>query len=511
MSDDVHRQSRWILRALEWDEPRARYPNVWAQGMPVAVLAAGPMASRLRLWDLVAVYSPASTRHTERSDRFVGLSRVTALRVAHAPDLAWIELETAHRFSPPLDLADAPRRVLLCCDPGWPETDVVLFRRVFDAAVQGGWTPRPSEREEEATAARTAARTRGDRAQAPGPPPDTAEAEAFVPSAAEPVAQLAHAATSPVASAVHGSATAEAVLAPPEEPQVRAEPRRRHKGPTPHGRRFGGVDYSGEMRDPRDGTWLAVLELREDRLEVVRLEPTGRSGLEGILRNADSALPGVEAIGLDFPFGLPLPFAESLLGGPFGEQGWWMLARRLERMSRPEFLMALHGFRDAHGEIKRVTDEAAGAFSPLHRINPDLGPMTYHGIRMIAEERSRFAIRPFESAQGRLLLEVYPGGFLRKSGVINGSPKGGRASTALAALPRLDRLPVDIGEPHLDRCQRVRDALDAVLAARCAAAAVLGGEADDAAADLAPDDAPRVRKEGWIYGLRDVPRVLPRG
>ena len=56
-------------------------------------------------------------------------------------------------------------------------------------------------------------------------------------------------------------------------------------------------------------------------------------------------------------------------------------------------------------------DEHAKAFSPLHRVNPDLGPMTFHGIRMIAKGRSRHALRPFESAKGRLLFEVYPGTF----------------------------------------------------------------------------------------------------
>ena len=51
-----------------------------------------------------------------------------------------MELETAHRFEKPLDLGESPRRVFLCCDPGWPEREVQLFRRVFDAAVAAGWS-----------------------------------------------------------------------------------------------------------------------------------------------------------------------------------------------------------------------------------------------------------------------------------------------------------------------------------------------------------------------------------
>jgi hypothetical protein len=37
----------------------------------------------------------------------------------------------------------------------------------------------------------------------------------------------------------------------------------------------------------------------------VRLEPTGRGGLQSRLRDADTDLQRVLAFGLDFPFGLP--------------------------------------------------------------------------------------------------------------------------------------------------------------------------------------------------------------
>jgi len=43
-----------------------------------------------------------------------------------------------------------------------------------------------------------------------------------------------------------------------------------------------------------------------------------------------------------------------------------------------------------------------------------------------------------------------------------------------------------------------------VLAARCAAAAVLSGETDASPEDLAPGRGEQVRREGWIYGLRDL-------
>ena len=49
------------------------------------------------------------------------------LRRADDPAYGWIDLETAHRFDPPLDLGESPRRVFLCCDQGWPDRDVALF------------------------------------------------------------------------------------------------------------------------------------------------------------------------------------------------------------------------------------------------------------------------------------------------------------------------------------------------------------------------------------------------
>jgi hypothetical protein len=418
-------------------------------GMPVQMMVFDTVVARLRLGDLVAVYHPASQKHQERSERFVGLSRVTGLRRAPQRGFAWVDLETVHRFKPALDLGEAPGRVFLCCDPGWPERDVALFRRVFAAAVDTGWQPAREDRE-----------------------------------AAPPAVQSAPA--------------AEETEVPAPAPRPSARPLA-----APTGRLFGGVDYSGDMRDPKERTWLALAELHDDRLRLFRLEATGRSGLEAVLRDPDAALLRAEAIGLDFPFGLPVPFAEALLGGPFPEEGWWSLARHFERLTRAKYLIALQEFRDSQGEIKRLTDERCGAFSPLHRVDPDLGPMTYHGIRMIAEDRSRYAIRPFETARGRLLLEVYPGAIVRRLTGLPEDAENGRLGAVVKALGESARLPVEMDAAQQHRCLSSRDALDAVIAARCAAVAVLSGEVDRTPENLAPGEGERVRREGWIYGIDD--------
>jgi len=455
-NEEISRRSRWMIRAMEWDDQRARYPNIWYEGMPRNILAFDRVVSRLRIGDLIAIYYPASQKHSERAEKFLGLSRIIGLRLADQSGYAWIDLVTEHRFEPPLDLKQNPRRVFLCCDPAWPGPEVQLFRDVFEAAIGAGWKPRADDAEAAAGAPIGIA---------------GAQEEAEQPPEAEPT--------------------------PAPAPTPALEPQ-------PGDRFFAGVGYGGDMRDPRDATWLAILLLRDDRLNILRVEATGRHGLQNYLRDPDRSLMNVEAIGLDFPFGLPIAFAESILGCAYPEEGWWALAKKLEKMSLPDYLVALQEFRDESGELKRLTDENCEAPSPLQRSNPDLGSMTYHGIRMIAEGRSRFAVRPFESAQGKRLLEVYPGGLVKKLGISEGSV-GPRAQNReiLSALTSSEKLPLVAGEAEMRQCLGRRDALDAVIAARCAAIALLTGEADRNADELAADAGDQVRREGWIYGLVD--------
>ena len=262
---------------------------------------------------------------------------------------------------------------------------------------------------------------------------------------------------------------------------------------------FAGVEYSGDMRDPRQATWLSIVALDGDRLRVTRLEPTGRGGMQAYLRDPDRALMNVEAIGLAFPFGLPVAFAESLLGGSFPQQGWWALVKRLGQVSRPDFLIAAEEFRGAHGEVKRVTDDVARLDSPLHRERRDICPTSYHGIRMIGEDRSRYAIRPFENAQGKLLLEVRPEGALRDLCRPDDASEGWQE--VAARLDSLERWPVDLDARLRRSCTTRRAAFDAVLSARSAAIAALTGETERTPEELSPEHADRVRHEGWIYGL----------
>lgn len=472
-TENIKRRSRWMIRALEWNDPKARYPNLWHQGMPVHLMAFDTIARRLRLGDLVAIYHPASQRYTRRGGKFLGISRVTGLRKGFAPDFSWIDLETAHRFDRPLDLGAAPRRVFLCCDQEWPSQDSELFDRVFAAAVEDGFLPLDEEQAGAASAAATE-------------------------TAVDDETHDEHEAPEELAAVAALPAEPEGTAEPVDEEAVTAHV----ELPVPEGRLFGGVESDGDMRDRRDGTWLAIGVVdSEERFRVVRLEATGRSGLQGYLGDPDRALLNAEAIGFTFPFALPEGFAESLLGGKFPEEGWWSLARRFEKLHYPDYLVSLQDFRESHGEVKRLTDERAGALSPLHRTVRDRGPVTYHGIRMIAEERSRYVVRPFESAQGRLILEVYPDALIRKLAPEDDAGGGDRRAAIVQAVGKLEKLPVILEGTILNRCRGRADALEAVLAARAAAVAVLSGEAEKTPEELAGEAADRVRKEGWIYGV----------
>ena len=433
-----------MMRAQEWDEPKAPYPNLWHAGMPRRILAFETVASRLRLGDLIAVYYPQSQKHPDRSERALGLSRVTGLSQADDPKYAWVDLQTAHRLKHPLSIEPAPRRVFLCCDPEWPETDVAVFLKVFDAAVAEGFEPAPEETEQGA--------------QRPERKPR---------------------------------------VAPKPEPKTVSAPPAPVTAPIPGERLFAGAIISADLRDRRDGCWLAVVRLGGDALELLRLETMDRGTLHRRLRDPDPQLMQTEATGLGFPLGVPTPFCERLCHGAVPDQGWRSLVHRIERTSLPDYLVAVQEHRDEAGESRRCTDEVAGTPSPLQRSDPDLASMAYHGIKMIGEERSRYAIRPFERARARLLLEVSPG---IAAGQLTGDDSGKTASV-LDAVQTASMFAVAIGETERRKCHGRREALDAVLAARAAAQAVVSGEADRSAEELHATDPDRLGLEGWIYGL----------
>jgi hypothetical protein len=100
-------------------------------------------------------------------------------------------------------------------------------------------------------------------------------------------------------------------------------------------------------------------------------------------------------------------------------QNWQAMAEQIVFMPFEKFQELAKSFKK---EAKRVTDKmsCAQALSPLHRGNPSMIQMTYHGIRMLATlDPKRFYVLPFQEIidKGCAVIEVYPRATLKSLGL----------------------------------------------------------------------------------------------
>ena len=270
-----------------------------------------------------------------------------------------------------------------------------------------------------------------------------------------------------------------------------------------------GIDYSG-AKDDRN-TWVAQ----------GRLTPDGALVFEGanMIRRKDVvnlmiavSTPTVAAI--DFPFCVPQEFAEFLNTGDDLKtmpDAW----RIIDDMSLDDFYAA----RDAYVkhfsiEPKRTGDAAhfSESFSPLHKVNPNMVPMTYQGIRMLhglySKDPSRWIVPPLEvpsnNAETVTLLETMPGAFLRAIGTIykgykkpkSAALRDERRNAIMDALQRNSGIALPNLSELREDCVANDDCLDAVVAAVAAAAWT-----QNPARFRHPNPAelPTAKLEGWIY------------
>jgi len=168
-----------------------------------------------------------------------------------------------------------------------------------------------------------------------------------------------------------------------------------------------GVDFSGAKGNPNE-TWLAIGNLGSLGVQIVDLQRVGSHKLTAQI----AASPPLLAIGLDFPFSIPVDFAQFFAKQrhmpPF--QSWQELAMALAFVSFEEFTALIASFEK---ESKRFTDKECKpvAQSPLHRGNPSMVQMTFQGMRLLAGlDPKKFSIAPFQDADPAKcqLLEIYP-------------------------------------------------------------------------------------------------------
>ena len=266
-----------------------------------------------------------------------------------------------------------------------------------------------------------------------------------------------------------------------------------------------GVDFSGH-RDDRN-TWVARGRLESGAaLRLDSVQPARRADLHDLL----ATVPTPAVVALDFPFGVPAEFAADLSPKrpPRAMPDLW---RTVSGMSAGDFLAARDRFVANHGELKRSGDARhfPESYSPLHRVNPNMLPMTYEGIRLLhrwhVEHPERWHVPPLESP-GRpdrsvALLELMPGAFLKAVGLPHkGYKKGRRAPELRARITGALAAASGVPLPNLNAvrmgCHASDDFLDAVVAA---VGAACWARDDGCFRHPRPHELALARMEGWIY------------
>ncbi len=279
-------------------------------------------------------------------------------------------------------------------------------------------------------------------------------------------------------------------------------------------RKVAGADCSGSKEQPNE-TWLALATLSGNRIEINQIQKTGMHGLAKELNNTKD----LAVVGLDCPFSLPQEFMSFLskeLELP-EFQSWQALAEQIVFLPFEKFQDLAKTYKK---EPKRVTDKlsCAQALSPLHRGNPSMIQMTYHGIRMLASlDPGHFYILPFQESieSAAAVIEVYPRATLKSLDLPDSGYKSKEKKDkdkmqsarhkiihglyAVAETEKFKNYPKLLMNSKLEhQCVESDHALDAVLA--CYAAAVFLNDPSDCTDPFESDEAD-VLIEGWIYEL----------
>ena len=275
-----------------------------------------------------------------------------------------------------------------------------------------------------------------------------------------------------------------------------------------------GVDFSGARSD--HNTWLTRGKLTDHgKLLLDGAQPIRRADLHDLL----PAVPTPAVAALDFPFGVPSQFANSL-SPQRPPSDLPVLWRVVAGMTQAEFIAARNAFVASHGEPKRAGDRKyhPESYSPLHNVNPNMLPMTHAGIQLLHQWHQdhplRWRIPPLPPACPPLaghsgfrrnprvtLLELMPGALLKSLSLPYKGYKRGRESTQRRTAILNGLAPKSgISLPNLDTvyadCLANDDCLDSLVAAVGAAM-----WAQDNTRFRHPDDdeLPDAQLEGWIY------------
>ena len=260
-----------------------------------------------------------------------------------------------------------------------------------------------------------------------------------------------------------------------------------------------GVDFSGARHDR--GTAIACGTLSGHELRIADCRTISR---EALLQTLLEAPPGSVAA-LDFPFSVPEKFVRELAGDPRTMADVWS---GVADMEMDAYVALRDRFVSLHGELDRKCDILhPEAYSVLHRVNPNMLPMTLKGMQLLRRlRRPGIAILALDepAPKGLTVIEVMPGASLKGMGLPYKGYKTGmrRLELRRVILEGLAKArPICIGnvEEIRSQCEDSHDCLDAVVAALTAATFLAYPELVST-----PSEGDIYRLEGWIYALEPV-------
>ncbi len=177
-----------------------------------------------------------------------------------------------------------------------------------------------------------------------------------------------------------------------------------------------GVDFSGAEAEGK--TWVTEGHLRDNTLIINDCHPIrsiSRAELETLLKK----MPDGAVAAMDFPFSVPLAFAEFWHPSASEMTCLWAAAAEIELKQFYEQVTRFAVTIDS--ELLRVGDLCFPNAQPcLHRGRPNMVPMTFRGMQMMHRlwKINRFRVPPLTGpSELPVLLEVMPGAALRNFGL----------------------------------------------------------------------------------------------
>jgi hypothetical protein len=276
-----------------------------------------------------------------------------------------------------------------------------------------------------------------------------------------------------------------------------------------------GVDFSAAKS--RNSTWITDAVLQDCTLTIKRCGRPSTNGTKALeaLEKRLFELPPTAVAALDFPFSVPWEFGFQLApNASMMPDVWKAVAQDIGDYDRYKELR--DAFVQFHGErIRRGDANFGGPFSPLKSVNPDMRPMTFHGMKLLHRlwtSDKGFLVPPLRHEgdhKGPTLIETMPGVVLRSFGLRATGYKGNNdhkeRMEILAGLTRELKqhvqLSLQLRGEEKKQCIDNADCLDSLVAATSAAMWAINHLSLLSPRESIPPDEEfkRAQLEGWLY------------